>query len=522
MELFGSIKENFSFEKLSELIKLCKKEDETTFNNVKNYIHAFFIKTLDPHGVIIYRHSRKTIEFMKLSDAKEIISKSRTLYFPKSKKSFQHWFFNEDNTYYTQIMNRSKPLIYREVETNYVNLFDGYAHPIIKEDPTPEMQDKINKLWNHVFVSWCSRDKEQFKYIKNWISHMCVRKMTSMLFLNGDEGTGKSFFTDFLMGNVLGDNICHVTTDYNIIVEGSNNLGLQGKVLLVLEEIPDVNNAKWKATLNSLKHFTTGKKIVMSDKYIKKVSVENVISLIILTNNDALTSGRRYMICDLSSEMKENIKYFDEMNEIANDKEVGKYFYNDCIKHYEQTKKWFEYPVPATKGKKDIAVEHLSVLKSFIKESYVLAGETLDKPFAEFYKEYDLYCTEKKKTPVSNIRVSKELRTFLKPIRTERKTDNKLFIIADTEELKNFYIKNHWIHETDDFKDPNMILTEDQALGMDDLDIANKIALPKWIQEELEYKSKKQERQDKINAQLDELEKKKPKSTIDNIYNLMK
>jgi len=229
---------------------------------------------------------------------------------------------------------------------------------------------------------------------------------------------------------------------------------------------------------------------------------------------------------DASHEMKGNKQYFDILAKAMDSDEVGEAFYNYCIEFAKANDKFspqFDRPISESM-KKNIASSALPYM-NFIKDKFILNKKGLDLKLKDLYEQYESYCESKK---VKYVEKKADFPARLeelgiKTIMNSTKHKNSNWVECDFKKLLEIFKKLNLIDITDEFNEPE----REDPLGMDDdqeviKEIIIQKEIPSWIQEETEYQSKKQERQDKINAQLDELEKKKPKSTIDNIYNLMK
>ena len=157
---------------------------------------------------------------------------------------------------------------------------------------------------------------------------------------------------------MLGYKLVQITSDPEIVKDGVFNGSLIGKVLLILEEMPCSTEHQWKSISNSLKHFITGNTININEKQ-PKITIENVISTIILTNNNSIkieNGDRRYVILDISHEKVGDYKYFEELIKMTENEQGGKFFYQNCINFAKETSDWNDYPVPMTENKKKLLV----------------------------------------------------------------------------------------------------------------------------------------------------------------------
>ena len=124
------------------------------------------------------------------------------------------------------------------------------------------------------------------------------RKMNTALFLHSGQGTGKSIITSFIQNKVIGSHITHKTANEKVIT-GSFNKELEGKVLLILEEMSGSKTGDWISFANRLKDFIDGKILMIEEKGKIPYPVTNIISLIINSNNSKAIrldkDDRRYL-----------------------------------------------------------------------------------------------------------------------------------------------------------------------------------------------------------------------------------
>ncbi|GET61151.1 hypothetical protein GLOIN_2v1875323 [Rhizophagus irregularis DAOM 181602=DAOM 197198] len=92
--------------------------------------------------------------------------------------------------------------------------------------------------------------------------------MYSILYLKSGQGWGKSIITDFIQRSVLGTQLVYKTSDSQTIL-GSFNGQLQGKVLLLFEEMP-TEKSQWNNLYQSLKDKKLGN--AMKYAYLRAIA----------------------------------------------------------------------------------------------------------------------------------------------------------------------------------------------------------------------------------------------------------
>ncbi|PKY59835.1 hypothetical protein RhiirA4_516622 [Rhizophagus irregularis] len=155
------------------------------------------------------------------------------------------------------------------------------------------------------------------EYIIKWLAGVSAgRKMYSILYLKSGQGWGKGIITDFIQRSVLGTQLVYKTSDPQTIL-GSFNGQLQGKVLLLLEEMP-TEKSQWNSLYRSLKDKVTSDIMEIHEKYKTPIHYKNFMSTIVLTNENALrveNDDRRTVFLDVSPSRKGDLNYFKKLGD---------------------------------------------------------------------------------------------------------------------------------------------------------------------------------------------------------------
>ena len=319
----------------------------------------------------------------------------------KEKWSLANWFFGIENPVYHLCSVPNKANLFEENKFKYINIFPKTLHVFNKDKKfSKEVDKKVQKIWNHINIVWCSRKKDQFEYIKKWLSFVITgtRRMKTAIYLKSDQGVGKSCIVEFIENKVLRSGLVFRSSDVSIL-GGRFNSPLQGKLLYVAEELPCSDKHDWHQMDGKLKNYITDDKISIEKKGKDHIKINNTISFIINTNNDYAikmgTDDRRYFAPDVSSELKDNAKYFEELFEIFNSDEVGEAFYHSCWNIVLNCSKFNEKAeMPTTDTKKENISDNALSIYQFIKDKYILKGKPLNKKYSDFYQEYIDYCND--------------------------------------------------------------------------------------------------------------------------------
>ena len=187
----------------------------------------------------------------------------------------------------------------------------------------------------------CSSDKKQELYMMGLVLRIAIgQKMQKSMFLYSGPGTGKTMLTWFLREMVLGSKITMKTANERIIT-GQFNKELEGRVLLILEEMSNSKSTDWITFANRLKDFIDSDTLRIEEKHKTSYRVTNIANLIINSNNSKTIrldkNDRRYFIPDISEKYVENgigmDHYYAPLNTAIKNQEVGKAFYSYALEY---------------------------------------------------------------------------------------------------------------------------------------------------------------------------------------------
>ena len=344
-----------------------------------------------------------------------------------------------------------------------------YKNPEKYCEFSDEIKANVEKVLNHIKVVWNSGDQKAYDYTMNWLSHSLTgHKMKTALFLKSGEGTGKSIIIDFLINHVIGKALGLSTTRSDSLMKF--NYHLVNKIFLVLEELPSGGKNQWHSVSDYLKDIITGETVGIEKKYEDVIQVENMISLLILTNNENCIrfgkDARRYHMCDISHDMVGNTKYFNDLSEILNEK-TGKAFFSYLTELYNGNKKFNESPVPQTNARKAMKENNITPFLKFVKDEYITYGRSIissdnKKPYSLnlFLEEYNTYSNQK--LGIQNFH--NLIRGELPLIKTKQYGTNKTLHIIPIEHktLVDYYRKKEFWDDKYDKVDKSHLVFEFQ------------------------------------------------------------
>ena len=390
----------FSLQTFRKLFYSAKSIQELA--SAKKYLVSYFARgdigvyKWQPRNQIFKHYSKKDVcdSFIQLdvfslkNDKGEVIGKFY----------IQDWFFR-DTPFFSLEVNPSQPRIYRELDGGYyINLFHGFLHT----NPPPfhqfskEVRDQVKLVLNHMEEVLSSSDRKQTYYMKNMVMRIAIgQKLQKTMFLFSGPGTGKTMLTWFLREMVLGPKITIKTANEKIIT-GQFNKELEGKSLLVLEEMSNSKSADWITFANRLKDFIDGDTLMIEEKHKTPYPITNITNLIISSNNSKTIrldrDDRRYFIPDISEKYVENgigmDHYYAPLDEAIKNPEVGKAFYSYALEYVKLNPNFDERKIPMTKTKLMMVNRDNNKVHEFIKEKYICQYRDLDSASSHLYTEF--------------------------------------------------------------------------------------------------------------------------------------
>lgn len=190
------------------------------------------------------------------------------------------------------------------VEPDVFNLWRGFAFEAIPGD-------KHESFLDHVKDNVCHGDEELYDYVIRWVARAVQKPgeagQTSLV-LRGDQGTGKSFFTD-VVGDLFGRHYLSISSADQIT--GEFNSHLRDCVILGCEEAFYAGD---KRHAGKLKAMITQKTVMTTSKGVDSETSRNCLHLIMSSNEDwvvpAGMNERRFCVLDVSDNRRQDSNYF--------------------------------------------------------------------------------------------------------------------------------------------------------------------------------------------------------------------
>lgn len=393
-KLFASTQKAFDMGTLKTLLQADAVND-TTFTKSKNYFLNYYAKSLSD-AYYKYTPSEEDddglIENIPATEMNSVFNQIGKQKYNKEdcEKTLDFclktWFHvNHYDTYKINCDPRAEKFyISKKTGQRFINLSKGFLHKVIKPyDSFPEnVKNNVQTVLNHIKNVWNSGNIDAYEFCLKWLAFACTgHKMNTSLFLKSAEGTGKSFIVEFLVKFVIGQSLGLITSRAESLFKFNSHL--LGKILVCLEELPSGTKNAWYSISDYLKDLITGSKLDIEKKYHDMIQTVNLISLIIITNNEnCIRFGkdiRRYMMCDISHDCVGNTKYFDNLAKACN-KETGEALYMYFLELCEKNKNWNPAEIPMTLNKLEMKESNETDILKFVKDKYLKNGKGMTDP----------------------------------------------------------------------------------------------------------------------------------------------
>ena len=201
-----------------------------------------------------------------------------------------------------------------------MDMLNTYQHSGVKpwDELGDEGQEIVDRFLKHIDISIeCREERTILLDFMTWVYCNPGDKVNWALFMQGAEGTGKSYFSN-IMQNLLSTNANNIDTT---AIEGRFNGFAHGTILGIIEEIRVSGANRWQI-MDRLKQYISNKTIVIEEKGRDHRTVPNFTSYMLYSNHkDALPIGaddRRYaVIFGRFQSQKQMFKHFGGSEQTA-------------------------------------------------------------------------------------------------------------------------------------------------------------------------------------------------------------
>lgn len=252
------------------------------------------------------------------------------------------------------------------------------------------------------------RKPQVLEYLLDWIAQIfqepAVKRGIALL-LRGEEGSGKNRTTDLLRLMMGGDRFLQTASPANVLYGRFTRLR-EGKLLVAINE---ANGADNFAANDVIKDMITCDEFVSEGKGTNAYPVACFARFIFTTNNDNCLKinpdSRRYVVLDVSSEMKGDTARFNALSKHIDD-EHGRYEFYKLLMARDISKVDWINSRPVTQGHLDMIECSMPMEQQFFKhvvsEAYhnhehVVVKTRLD----ELFHGYEAWLDHSKNIPRS-------------------------------------------------------------------------------------------------------------------------
>ena len=248
---------------------------------------------------------------------------------------------------------------------NIFSYFNGYEYEILNDIN----YDKINGFLNHVKEVICKNNDELYEFILNWYAYILQNpagKTESVLLITGKQGTGKNVFTNVLCQLINKYSNKNITKIDSVV--GKFNASIENMKLIVCNELSTVESNKY-LNQDALKSIITEHEAVINQKNMPERSIENVVNLIMVSNNfnsvKIEAGDRRYVVMEVSDKYKGDFEYFDSLIKSFDDE-----FYNNLFTFFmkRDLSKFNLRKLPITEEKEELLEVNKSSYELFVEE----------------------------------------------------------------------------------------------------------------------------------------------------------
>ncbi len=248
-----------------------------------------------------------------------------------------------------------------ECKTYTINLSTRWKYNLYEIETDPKELDIMLQNNQEAFDLWMEfhlnvisgGDINMHEYLLKWEANIYkgVRN-TSVLYMKGNQGIGKSTYTDMMMKHMFRHGEAK-TVKSSALLTGFNG-ELYGTQLAVFEELPSTSKSEWEKIESNLKDFCTNDTMVIRKLYKEPICVENMTNIIINTNTNPLAhaNGRRIVIPDISEHRQGDYEYFGRIRNLCFNDEFADFYRSYIIANYFD-KKFNPQCIPRTVKKQD-------------------------------------------------------------------------------------------------------------------------------------------------------------------------
>jgi hypothetical protein len=276
--------------------------------------------------------------------------------------------------------------------SNIFNMWKPFDMELVEE--YENKPDQLAVILNHIKIL-CGNDEIVTDYFIKWIAQMIqypeVKSICPTLI--SKEGSGKGTLL-LLIEKMIGFNKYFETTNPMRDIWGDFNGRMANTFLINLNEMSKKDTLECQGRIKGL---ITDGKLTINNKGMNQYQIQSYHRFIVTTNNeDPITTksdDRRNLIIRTSDELKGNDEYFKKMNEMINDINVVKTFY-EYLKNIPDMENFREIPLPQTEHQNEMKEMNMDIEERWVRDMVSTRETDFEMSGTDNFKSFMNFCLE--------------------------------------------------------------------------------------------------------------------------------
>jgi phage/plasmid-associated DNA primase len=257
-----------------------------------------------------------------------------------------------------------------------------------------EKPDELAVILNHIKIL-CGNDEVVTDYFIKWIAQMIqypeVKSICPTLI--SKEGSGKGTLL-LLIEKMIGFNKYFETTNPMRDIWGDFNGRMANTFLINLNEMSKKDTLECQGRIKGL---ITDGKLTINNKGMNQYQIQSYHRFIVTTNNEdpivTKSDDRRNLVIRTSDELKGNDEYFKKMNEMINDVNVIKTFY-EYLKNIPNMENFREIPLPQTEHQNEMKEMNMDIEERWVRDMVSTRETDFEMSGTDNFKSFMDFCIE--------------------------------------------------------------------------------------------------------------------------------
>jgi hypothetical protein len=276
--------------------------------------------------------------------------------------------------------------------SNIFNMWKPFDMELVGE--YENKPDELAVILNHIKIL-CGNDEVVTDYFIKWIAQMIqypeVKSICPTLI--SKEGSGKGTLL-LLIEKMIGFNKYFETTNPMRDIWGDFNGRMANTFLINLNEMSKKDTLECQGRIKGL---ITDGKLTINNKGMNQYQIQSYHRFIVTTNNeDPITTksdDRRNLIIRTSDELKGNDEYFKKMNEMINDVNVVKTFY-EYLKNIPNMENFREIPLPQTEHQNEMKEMNMDIEERWVRDMVSIRETDFEMSGTDNFRSFMDFCIE--------------------------------------------------------------------------------------------------------------------------------